>query len=311
MNSYYIVSVLSKDNEDLDLAELALKEFNSTGVEEFSLDEATVDEILGERSYSGGDLPESVLDEVNTKAKDYSELYKFYFSNKEDAGSFLFEVSNHSLNAKLTEHTQEDWNQEWKKHYKQIVVNDELIIAPEWEKDVESKHVLYIQPGMGFGTGSHETTFLCLKKYLELPNAKDKIQVLDFGSGSGILGLATLLLNKENQVALYDIDPEAMINADQNIAINNMQNLNIVKVLPNNRDQIEKEYDLVFANILQNILELEKDNLKKSIKKDGYIILSGLLKDQVDETKNSYQQLGLSFVDSEIKGDWGVLVFKK
>src|SRR5690606_31514394 len=133
---------------------LALNEYGSLGIEEFSLNEAEVDEILGQRSYSGGDLPQEVLDEVENKVLNGPVNFRFFFSDKEDATSFYSDVSKQLLcETQIEEQKSEDWNAEWKKHYSPIKVNDQLEIIPSWNTDYKSsaQKQIYIYPGMGFG----------------------------------------------------------------------------------------------------------------------------------------------------------------
>jgi ribosomal protein L11 methyltransferase len=309
--SYYYVVEIADPTQIHNLDEMAFSDFESTGVEEFSLDEPRVDEILGERSYSGGDLPDSVIDEVNDVVTTEYCGKKYYFSEEKKAQAFKHYCLQFTQSITLERYVQEDWNSEWKKHYKPIQVNDELVIIPDWETEYSGpeEHKLFIRPGMGFGTGSHETTFLCLKFFTEYIKKNESIHVLDFGSGSGILGLATLLYNHSNRVDLYDIDPEAMINVSQNVSINQMENLAIQSILPAQRDLINKKYDVVFANILENVLTLEVDYLSKSLNKGGALILSGLLNEQAQGIKTLYESNGLTFVKEESRGDWSVLEF--
>src|SRR5690606_10010880 len=124
----------------------------------------------------------------------------------------------------IEECPQEDWNAEWKKHYSPIKVNELLEVIPSWKDDYVSttSQKIFINPGMGFGTGSHETTFLCLKLFTEELLSNNIETVLDFGCGSGILGLSTFLFFPEARVDFYDIDLEANKNCFDNAEINKL-----------------------------------------------------------------------------------------
>ena len=164
------------------------------GVEEFSIDEPRVDQILGDRSYSGADLPIEVINEVDTTVNLGSELIKFYFATPLQATKFQeLLLQTYQLSSQVVEKEQQDWNVEWKKSYAPIIIDDELSIVPEWDKTSENendKSNVFIYPGMGFGTGNHETTFLCLKSAQKYKKKIDKeFKCLDFGCGSGILGI--------------------------------------------------------------------------------------------------------------------------
>lgn len=315
-NHFYIVTLynLQLPLEQMeDLKALAIHEYETQGVEEYSLEEAEVDAILGERSYSGGDLPDELIEEVDMLMKASPQHLRFYFeeSQEKEALNFLsYAKENILCESDYQKAAVQDWNAEWKKHYRPIDVHPELCIVPAWEKKASSaSRDLFINPGMGFGTGSHETTFLCLKLYMEeLPALS---HILDFGSGSGILGLAALKRNKNAIVDFYDIDLEANKNCYHNAEINEMENLSFRLLLPSHRDLISGAYELIFANILQPILHQECSYLKKMLVSKGKVILSGLLKHQVAETQALYEKEGFKTLKVEIKGDWGAILMEK
>ncbi len=307
MEKYYFINVESTKDDFENLESLALGEYNCTGVEEYSIDEARVDEILGERSYSGGDIPVEVLDEVEGVIQSDKIKQKFYFSTKEDGNRFKsFLKESLELESNLVEEEVKDWNEKWKESFSPIYISKELEIVPSWYEDYksESNKTLKIYPGMGFGTGTHETTFLCLKLLMNINYMSDSYSCLDFGCGSGILGLALRELNSKSVIDLYDIDKEAIDNCIQNIEINNMRPGSFGMYLPTDKSMVVKKYDLVFANILKNVLIDESPTLVETIKKD--FIISGLLNGQEDEVIEHYERLvpGLVVVETIRKNDW-------
>lgn len=316
MDKFWVVTLFHfqpTENERNHLESIAVDECNSLGIEEFSLTEAEVDALLGERAYSGGDIPETVLDEVETTVLGRPANYRFFFGNSDDANKFKNHCQKQVLaEVQIEEHESQDWNAEWKKHYAPIMVNDSFEIIPSWMTDYKpkTKQNIYIYPGMGFGTGSHETTFLCLKLLTEEINFPLK-SVLDFGSGSGILGLATFKLYPEAQVDFYDIDPEANKNCYQNAEINKLENFAFRLLLPEVREKLKPQYDLVFANILESILMLEKDYLVNVTRTGGGLILSGLLRPQVNGIIQAYTAKGMTLKRHHEKGDWAALYFIK
>lgn len=288
--------------------------FNTIGIEEFALTEPEVDSILGERSYSGGDLPEEVLQEVEDVVFSVPGSYRFFFQIKEDAASFYEYVKKEFLcEAQLEEQEVQDWNAEWKKHYSPIRVNHFLEVIPSWDREhtSNSREQIYIYPGMGFGTGSHETTFLCLKLFTEHFLGKQIENALDFGSGSGILGLSVFKFFPEAEIDFYDIDPEANKNCYINAEINRLHKKSFRLILPEYRDQLKKRYDLVFANILEGILIEEKEYLISVMRPQGFIILSGLLRHQADGIIKMYKESGLSAIERLEKGDWAAILFQR
>lgn len=315
MDTFYVVTLFHYQpsrGEWVSLESHAVNEFETIGIEEFSLNEPEVDELLGDRSYSGGDLPQEVLDEVEDRVLKGPVNYRFFFNEKENASAFLKFVKTECLcESQLEAKQSEDWNAEWKKHYSPIRVNDQLEIVPSWVNDhkSQSKEQIFIYPGMGFGTGSHETTFLCLKLYTDHV-LKNKVETaLDFGSGSGILGLSVFKFFPEAKVDFYDIDPEANKNCYQNAEINHLQDKAFRLLLPEVREKLLPQYDVVFANILESILLLERDALIAHT--NGYLILSGLLRHQAKGIIDSYSSKGMRLIEHAEKGDWAALIFSK
>ena len=245
MDKYYFVEIALNQEFELEIDELAYKYCECQGVEDFSIDEPKVDEILGERSYSGGDVPETVISEVEGVVETENPFRKFYFPSLELSEKFIEGLaSEFKIEGKLLSADVQDWNDEWRKHYKPIEIDAILSIIPAWEKDdsaISEKNKIFIYPGMGFGTGEHETTFLCMKSFqdfrAELP--KD-LNCLDFGCGSGILGIA---VNKtfKAPVDLYDIDPAALENCKQNITLNDLDLNDYKFLLPKQREEINKK----------------------------------------------------------------------
>lgn len=317
MDSFWIVTLFHfqpSAAEWSSVESLAFNDHEALGIEEFSLNEPEVDALLGERSYSGGDLPQDVIDEVEDRVLKGPNNYRFFFDHPEKAEQFLNKVKVGFLcESQLEEHQSEDWNAEWKKHYSPIKVNETLEIIPSWSKDYksQSQKQIYIYPGQGFGTGSHETTFLCLKLFTENVMQEKISTVLDFGSGSGILGLAVFKFFPDAKVDFYDIDPEANKNCYQNAETNDLQDYAFRLLLPEVRSKLMKEYDVVFANILENILIEECDNLITYTKANGSLILSGLLKHQAQGIIKTYSQKGMKLISHVEKGDWTAILFKK
>lgn len=310
MDKYYYLEVPTHTDFDQEISDQAHKNFSCSGIEEFSIDEPRVDEILGERSYSGADLPLDVINEVDSTVNVDSYFKKFFFISIKDAQRFQeFLEDEYQLKTNVIEKDQQDWNLEWKKSYEQIVIDEDLTIVPAWEQtttNVKDDNKVFIYPGQGFGTGGHETTYLCLKAAQDNKSLmSDKLVCLDFGCGSGILGIA---LNKLYQIPadLYDIDENALENCRQNIELNQLEMKDFSLLLPEQRKQIERKYNVVFANILQNVLLGEAKFLTNSLLPGGILILSGLLKGQEQEVINQYLNLNsnLKYVTTLTKNDW-------
>lgn len=297
-----------------EIDKLAMVDCGCDGIEDFSLEEARVDEILGERAYSGGDVPETLLDEVE-EATFATDLFyiKYYFSEVSEAEDFVFIIKDRYANIPFVFETKsiEDWNKEWKKYYTPIIVSEKFEIIPEWLfekfKDKNKKQIV-IYPGMGFGTGTHETTFLCLKLFEKHLDKISGNHCLDFGCGSGILGIGAILL-KQMQVEFVDIDRSALDNSYQNLSINfDVNSLEGSSLVIRDRYQ-EKPFDLIFANILENVLELEHQTILNSSKPGTVLIVSGLLNHQVPNIVEKYAEY--NHVETIQKGDWSAVLFIK
>ena len=317
MDKFWVVTLFhfQPGPEERALAEnMAVNEFEALGIEEFSLNEPEVDALLGERSYSGGDLPQEVLDEVEEKVLKEPVNYRFFFSDPDKASAFLDKIRTSFLcEAQLEEKVGQDWNAEWKKHYSPIEVNEILTIVPSWKNDFipKSRETIFIYPGMGFGTGSHETTSLCLTLFTEKLLNKNISTCLDFGSGSGILGLSVFKFFPDAKVDFYDIDPEANKNCYQNAESNKLEDKSFRLLLPEVREKLLKKYDVVFANILESILIQEREFLVEHVADCGSLIVSGLLKHQSQGIIESYTNQGMILVSHVEKGDWAAILFEK
>jgi ribosomal protein L11 methyltransferase len=164
---------------------------------------------------------------------------------------------------------------------------------------------------MGFGTGSHETTFLCLKLFTNHLLSENVNNCLDFGSGSGILGLSVFRFFPDARVDFYDIDPEANKNCFHNAEVNDLKDKSFRLLLPEFRAKLQDDYDVVFANILESILVQEKDSLVDHTRLNGKLILSGLLRHQALGIINLYTKSGFNLIEHLEKGDWAALLFEK
>jgi ribosomal protein L11 methyltransferase len=191
-----------------------------------------------------------------------------------------------------------DWVTYTQSQFKEIFISDSLRIVPPWESNSEfSGQSIIIQPGSGFGTGTHPTTQLCLR-WLE-NNLKENNTVLDYGCGSGVLSIGAKILGA-GFVEGVEIDSNAILNAEQN---NELNNLMIPYHHPNSFESNEK-YDIVIANILAAILIRLAPTLGPFI---GHkLILSGILENQVQDIIQSYSEWVSLSVQNEMDG-WVLL----
>jgi ribosomal protein L11 methyltransferase len=187
-----------------------------------------------------------------------------------------------SLQVEILEN--EDWTRKWLDSFKPIKLGRRLWVCPNWYAPPEPAAVnLRLDPGLAFGTGTHPTTALCLK-WLDGAELTDK-QVIDYGCGSGILGIAALLLGART-VCAVDNDPQALLATQTNAAQNGLSNARIQTWLP---DQCpEHQTDLILANILAEPLRLLKATLCQRLIPGGQLVMSGVLERQAESLMAHY-----------------------
>ncbi|KKL25886.1 hypothetical protein LCGC14_2400830, partial [marine sediment metagenome] len=179
-----------------------------------------------------------------------------------------------------------DWEREWMLNYHPIRCGENLWICPSWQEPPEPDAVnLMLDPGLAFGTGTHPTTFLCLQ-WIEQQNMDNK-QLIDYGCGSGILGIASLLLGAK-QVVGVDIDPQALLATAENARRNNLPADSMPVFLPN--EHPPEPADVVLANILAGPLAELAPKLNGLTKPGGRLCLSGILATQADTVMAAYAE---------------------
>ena len=204
---------------------------------------------------------------------------------------------------------EKNWNEEWEKTIDVIEVNNKIIIKPTFRDYLPKPEqlVITIDPKMSFGTGEHETTKLVLNlldKYLD-----SGMQVLDVGSGTGVLSIAASLLGAGHVVGI-DNDEWCLENGLENVELNNV-NGNVEIKLAEIYDVKEKPFDLILANINKHILIDIADKIYQLTKDSGKVILSGLLVGDKTDIVELYSSKGFSLVEEKIFGEWIALVFTK
>lgn len=310
MTQLFIVKIKSFSGlAESELDRHALEVCHSLGKIDYEMDEAKVDEILGKDAYCGGDIPDHLLEKLESTVSESSQP-TYFWDNEESRASFLSFLDENSFDYELSEEEKKDWNESWRQSFQTIPVTETLKIVPSWEATRDCAEDIFIYPGMGFGTGNHETTFLCLKIYSEIKDSLgESFDCLDFGCGSGILGIAAIKQSKA-VVDFVDIDKDALDNCVANLEYNNFQNYSEGHALVlRERFKVEKSYPLVFANILENILELEYPSIKEAVSPGGHLIVSGLLKGQEENIIAIYNEF--SCVKIEQLKDWVAVYFVK
>jgi ribosomal protein L11 methyltransferase len=214
---------------------------------------------------------------------------------------------------------EEDWANNWKEHFKPSRIGTRLVIKPTWENyPAEADDIIIeLDPGMAFGTGTHPTTRLCLEALErifsgDLPfGAGDKTspaEVLDVGTGSGVLSIAAAKLGARRVVAL-DIDPEAVAVAEQNLALNRVADSVRVGVDP--LAEVPGVYDIVLANILAEELVRLGTELFDRVETNGYLILSGILTEKEQLVCEGFAPFSLALVEITREAEWSCIIYRR
>lgn len=313
---YLLISVQYNNQNDLEMIERIAQEHDCDGIEEFDLNENEIDHILGVEAFTAeGASRENIEHVENFVRKNHAGRLKIYFSSGdfENKAYRFYEKVSPLFSAEIKMENWEDWNSKWRKHFKRIDISKRLSIIPEWEKnklaDIDTP--VYIYPGMGFGTGDHETTYLCLKILENFGQYFiDTKKVLDFGCGSGILGIATMKILNLRNCTFCDIDTRALDNCLQNMTLNfNSENLEKVRLISRERFACDSHYELIFANILAPVLKEEANFLISCLPPKGKIIISGLLVEQTKDVLKNYK--GLRVLEELGLGGWNAILLEK
>ena len=216
-------------------------------------------------------------------------------------------IFNFNVEENLVE--DKNWNEEWEKSVNVIEVSDKLVIKPSF-REYQSKPgqiIITIDPKMSFGTGEHQTTKLVLQ-LLEKYVSKN-IKVLDVGSGTGVLAIASIKLGASSAVAI-DNDEWCSLNGKENCQLNEAADKIDVR-LGEIKDIKEKDFDLITANIQKNILMEIAEEIKIRLKTGGNVILSGLLFNDEKEIVEKYTSIGFKFLEKQSLDEWIAIVLSK
>ena len=251
-------------------------------------------------------------EELLEKNRDESIIHVYIEegNNPAEAVSFISErLSAEGISFKIETDgcSEEDWADKWKAFFKPTAVGERLFVRPIWIDDYDSgdRVVLNIEPGAAFGTGTHETTRLCLETLDKI--IKDGDTVLDIGCGSGILAIASMLLGAKEGFGV-DIDPLAVKTAKENGLMNNLKEPELSFVCGDLADKVTKKYDVVVANIVADIIMLFSTQVRAFMKPNAKFIASGIIDSRADEVVASLQNAGLTIEERIEKNGWVCLV---
>ena len=268
------------------------------------------------------------VDEDLIKEKEKETCVKVYVSDNEAGHEMLMlikeavtalkrrDIENAfgRLQIDLEDISEEDWANNWKKYFHPIEVGEKILIKPEWEElqKPTDRIVFNVNPGMSFGTGSHETTRLCIEA---LENeVKPGDDVLDLGCGSGILSIISLLLGAGSAFAV-DIDPNAVDIAIENAKMNNI-NLSDFTAKPGNiltdyelcAEISQKKYPIIVANIVADVIIGLIPFAVSVLQKGGTFITSGIISDRLCDVEEALKKAGFKDYKVSRRGDWASIV---
>ncbi len=237
--------------------------------------------------------------------------------------SYLAEVAGREIEfiprpAVITYLGEEDWANNWKQHFKPSRVGRRMVIKPTWEEWQRSPDdiILEIDPGMAFGTGTHPTSRLCLETLeriflslppFDVPSAPSPVTLLDVGTGSGILAIAAAKLGAPHVTAI-DIDPKAVMVAEQNLALNGVAGIVTAAATP--LREVVGPFSVVVANILAEELVRLAPELVAMLQQSGFLVLSGILTEKEKIVLTGFAKFPLALVDTTRDDEWSCITFR-
>jgi ribosomal protein L11 methyltransferase len=241
-----------------------------------------------------------------------------YFDDRSDAEEIARNVqaefaraglSSQLLGISISSIPDQDWMQKWKEGFEPVNIGDRLVVAPSWKipRETEGRAVIQMDPGMAFGTGTHETTRLCLEA-IEAHWRGGRM--LDVGTGTGILAIAAAMLAPGSRITAIDIDPQAADVARENVAINGVtDSISVLEGQP--RDFADGAFDAVVANLTAEVIIGLAGDLVRCLAPSGTMILSGILTALRSDVERAALKAGLVIIERREAGEWSMLAARR
>ncbi|MCP4022520.1 MAG: 50S ribosomal protein L11 methyltransferase [Desulfobacteraceae bacterium] len=224
----------------------------------------------------------------------------------------LHGLNKFNVKTKVSTHIvdEREWEEEWKQYFNVTHVTPNIVIKPEW-KDYTAKNgeiIIILDPGMAFGTGTHPSTCMCIKLIERF--MKPQASFLDVGTGSGILMVAAAKLDARSMLGI-DIDEIAVQIACSNLEINQIDPSSYSVACTTLEKTKPETYDLVCANIIAQVILTILPDIKSRMKKDGVVILSGIIKEKEADIVQALTKIGLDIICKEYIEEWVTLAAQK
>lgn len=253
-----------------------------------SLINQELDGILIKAYFSESDDLENIIQEIRSRIEDNPELIA-------DENIVTINVLDDN-----------DWAESWKKYYKPIRIGKNIVIKPSWEdyKLVEDDIIIELDPGMAFGTGTHETTMMCTEALEQFVKSGD--MVYDIGCGSGILSIVAAKLGASKVVGV-DLDELCVKVSNKNIILNNVEDIIEIKS-GNLLAVVEGKANIIVSNIIAEVIAKMTKDLKGYLSNNGIFITSGIILEKIELVENALLENGFEILDIVKKNEWACII---
>ncbi|MGP4065038.1 50S ribosomal protein L11 methyltransferase [Oceanobacillus sp. M65] len=261
------------------------------------------------------ELDPSEYPEEGVYIKAYLPVNSFFGETVEEIKQAINELMLYDIDLgknqiSLSEVNEEEWATAWKKYYKPVKISKRITITPTWEEyePVTSDEIIIeLDPGMAFGTGTHPTTVLSIQALEQFLAVGDN--VIDVGSGSGVLSIAAALLGAE-KVDAFDLDDVAVTSTRLNAKLNKLGEK--IHTKQNNLlDHVNDQADVIVSNILAEIIVRFVDDAWRNLKSGGYFITSGIIQNKKQLVKDKLEEQGFTIIQVNELEDWVSIVARK
>jgi ribosomal protein L11 methyltransferase len=245
------------------------------------------------------DFDKKVYPHPKIISKSHTNLEAYFYKDPKELAQVI-QQKYPEMEVLIETQENKDWMEEWKKGFHAFKLYDRFWIVPSWEKAPENVEPIFIDPGMAFGTGTHETTQVCAELvYKCLKTSKPK-SLIDVGTGTGILAFIASKMGVPN-IWGTDNDPEAIRVAKENADINEIE----IKLTDKDLNMIPEKFDVVVANIIDGVLLKLKDQLLQKVNPGGSMILSGIIIENDEEFIDGFLKgTNLKIIERVQKDEW-------